>query len=191
MRRRKILREEDEQLELVGAESETGKERQSLDSVDDQIDNYLLKYESGSLRSGEDEMIMESLKHLDMRFLLEQEEGEGAPEAAPAGDKPKAAPAGSEVAKKKPKGVDREPPLDIDSFTKKVARLVMNYQNLMRIEPVIVNRAAAFLEKNYGKDYVDEMFDILDTQFGLDIDGEVDVIDIPIAAGAGVKVSAG
>ncbi len=192
MRRRKILREEDEKVELVGADSETGKERQSLDSVDDQIDNYLLKYESGSLRSGEDEMIMESLRHLNMRFLLEQEEDEGAPApAAPAGDKSADAPTGSETTKKKPKGVNKAPPLDIDSFTKKVVRLVMNYQNLMRIEPVIVNRAAAFLEKNYGKDYVDEMFDILDTQFGLDIDGEVDVIDVPIAAGAGVKVSAG
>jgi hypothetical protein len=176
--------EESKQEELYGSTSESGKESQSLDSVDDQIDRYIIKYESGSLRDNDEEMVLESLKNRSMRFLLEQEEGED--------DKSEEAlPTGSEVPKKKPAGVDEKPPLDIDSFTKKVARLTTNYQYLLRIEPVIVNRAAAFLEQNYGKDYVDQMFDILDNQYNLDLEGEADVIDVPIATGAGVKVSAG
>jgi len=99
--------EESKQEELYGSTSESGKESQSLDSVDDQIDRYIIKYESGSLRDNDEEMVLESLKNRSMRFLLEQEEGED--------DKSEETlPTGSEVPKKKPAGVDEKPPLDID-----------------------------------------------------------------------------
>jgi len=186
--RRKILLEEEMPgQDLFGLEKMSKKTKQSLDSVDDQLDSYIIRFESESIKdSSEDEIMMESLRFLNMRFLLEAEgdEPEGETEA-PASD-----PVGSEEPKEEPESVDPKPPLDIDAFTKKVARLVMNYKNLLRIEPVIVNRAAAFLEKNYGdkgKDYVERMIDILDTQFDFNLEGDEDVVDVPIAAGAGVK----
>ena len=124
---------------------------------------------------------MEMLRSRSLRLLFEAEgdETQETPDAE-----------GSETPKENPEGVSPKPPLDIDAFTKKIARLVMNYRNLLRVEPVIVNRAAAFLEKNYGdkgKDYVERMVDILDTQFDFNLEGEEEIIDVPIAAGAGVK----
>lgn len=186
--RRNILLEEDTPgQDLFGLERMSNKTKQALDSVDDQVDSYILRFESESIKdSSEDEIMMESLRTLSMKFLLEAEGDEPAEgEEAPPSD-----PEGSEVPKEEPEGVDPKPPLDIDAFTKKVARLVMNYKDLLRVEPVIVNRAAAFLEKNYGdkgKDYVERMIDILDTQFDFNLEGEEDVVDVPIAAGAGVK----
>ena len=195
--RRNLWEEADPGEDLFGIENEDEAKKESLDSVDDQIDSYILRFENESIKDSDDEMIMESLRFRTLRFLLEQEEGEDA--AAPAADaatEPDAEeqevsdPTGSEEPKEDPQGVAPKPPLDIDVFTKKVARLVMNYRDLLRIEPVIVNRAIAFLEKNYGnkgKDYVDRMVDILDSQYDFNLEGEIDVIDVPIATGAGVK----
>lgn len=189
---KKMLREDDQAgQDLFGLETMSNKTKQSLDSVDDQLDSYIIRFESESIKnSSEDEIIMESLRNLNMRFLLEAD----ADEAPEQNDQEISEPEGSEAVKDSPEAVAPKPPLDIDAFTKKVARLVMNYKDLLRVEPVIVNRAAAFLEKNYGdkgKDYVDRMIDILDTQFDFNLEGEEDVVDVPIAAGAGVKPTGG
>lgn len=190
--RTKILREEATPgQDLFGLEKMSNKTKQSLDSVDDQLDSYIIRFETESIKdSSEDEIMMESLRFLNMRFLLEAEGDE--PDAG--SEAPASEPVGSEEPKEEPESVDPKPPLDIDAFTKKVARLVMNYKNLLRIEPVIVNRAAAFLEKNYGdqgKDYVERMIDILDTQFDFNLEGDENVVDVPIAVGAGVKPTGG
>jgi len=195
--RRNLWEEAEPGEDLFGIENEDEAKKESLDSVDDQIDSYILRFENESIKDSDEEMIMESLRLRTLRFLLEQEEGEDAEAPAPeSNEEPDAedqeGPTGSEVPKEDPQGVAPKPPLDIDAFTKKVARLVMNYRDLLRIEPVIVNRAIAFLEKNYGdkgKDYVDRMVDILDSQYDFNLEGEIDVIDVPIATGAGVKSS--
>lgn len=189
--------------DLFGIESVSDEEKESLDSVDDQIDHYILKFENESIADSEDEIIMESLRTRSLRFLLEaegdeepapEEGAEGEDQAPEGGAEPPEAevsdPTGSEATKENPPGVEPKPPLDIDAFTKKVARLVMNYKDLLRVEPVVVNRAISFLEKNYGKkskDYVERMIDILDSEYDFNLEGEIDVIDIPIATGAGVK----
>jgi len=165
--------------DLYGLEKMSKKSRQALDSVDDQIDGKIIQFEADSIKnSSEDEIMLESLRNLTMSFLLE-DEGEEAPSAEP--------PADSGDQKENPEQVEKKPPLDIDAFTGKVVRLLMNYKDLLRIEPVIVNRAAAFLEKNYGKDYVEEMTNILETEFDFNLQGEESVEEVPIAAGAGVK----
>ena len=40
---------------------------------------------------------------------------------------------------------------------------------------------------HYGKDYVEEMTNILETEFDFNLQGEENVEEVPIAAGAGVK----
>jgi hypothetical protein len=196
-RQTRYLNEEAEPGEdLYGLEKMSNKTRQALDSVDDQVDSFLIKYESESIKnSSEDEIIMEALRSMSLRFLLEAEGDDPAePSDDAGGEGPPSPPVGSETPKEEPESVDPKPPLDIDAFTKKLARLIMNYRSLLRVEPVIVNRASAFLEKNYGKegkDYVDRMIDILDTQFDFNLEGEEDVIDVPIAAGAAGKSAGG
>jgi hypothetical protein len=150
------------------------------DSVDDIIDSLIIRYENESVKeeSDEAEQMMEALRFRTLRFLLEAEE-----DAPPATE-----PAGSEDTKEKVPDVDPEkPPLDIDLFTKKIARLVLNSRNMIPMEEVIISRAQSFLSKNYGQNYAEEMQDILDQQYDFDLTGEEDVIDVPIAVGAAGK----
>lgn len=161
------------------------------DSVDDQIDALIIRYEQDSIESGEqaeEERMLESLHNMSMRFLLEED-----PPADPAAEPPAEEPAGSETPKADPEPPEaKKPPLDIDLFTKKVARLVMNANSLLNIEEVIISRAMEFLKKNYGKNYVEQMQDILDNQFDFDLTGDRnDIIDVPIAAGAATKSAGG
>ena len=152
------------------------------DSVDDIIDSLIIRYESESVKDDEDEteQMFESLRHRSLRFLFEQEE------TPPEGDAPP--PEGSETPKTEPpEAKEQKPPLDIDLFTKKVARLVLNSRNMLPIEEVIISRAQSFLNKNYGKNYTEQMQDILDQQYDFDLSGEEDVIDVPIAPGAAGK----
>lgn len=153
------------------------------DSVDDQIDALIIRYEKDSIDAGEEETeeerMFESLKTLSLGFLLEE-------------DEPAEPPTGSETPKKNPEPPEeKKPPLDIDLFSKKIARLVMNAQELLQVEEVIISRASEFLKKNYDQSYVDQMQDILDQQYDFDLDGDEDIIDVPIAAGAGVKTAGG
>jgi hypothetical protein len=158
------------------------------DSVDDQIDALIIRYEQDSIESGEEseeERMFESLRNMSMQFLLEEdppaESGTAAEE-----------PVGSEVPKTEPEPPEaKKPPLDIDLFTKKIARLVMNSSNLLNVEEVVIARAMSFLKKNYGKNYAEQMQDILDNQFDFDLTGDEDVIDVPIAAGAATKSAGG
>ena len=159
-------------------------EASSIDSVDNQIDSLIIRYESESIKSEEEkteeEKMLESLSQLTLGFLLEQDE-------EPSAESPAAS-----TATKSPSGPDEEKsPIDIDLFTQKIARLVMNAHSLLRIEEAIVARAMSFLEKNHGKDYVDRMQDILDNQYDFDLSGEEDVVDVPIAAGAAGKSAGG
>jgi len=161
------------------------------DSVDDQIDALIIRYEQDSIESGEaseEERMFESLHNMSMQFLLEEDPPAETPEV----DAPAEKPTGSEVPKPNPAPPEeKNPPLDIDLFTKKIARLVMNASNLLDVEEVIVARAISFLKKNYGQSYVDQMQDILDNQYDFDLTGDKDIIDVPIAAGAATKSSGG
>lgn len=159
------------------------------DSVDDQIDALIIRYEKESEQSEEEqeaEKILESLRNLSLSSLFEQDETEAGAEP------PAEAPVGSETPKPSPEPPEeKKPAIDIDVFTKKIARLVMNAHTLLQVEEVVISRATEFLKKNYGQNYVDQMQDILDNQYDFDLSGEDDIIDVPIAAGAATKSAGG
>lgn len=184
----------------------TGKARKSADSVDDQIDSLLLMYEQKAIR--EKDELMENLRNLSLKMLFEQDE-EGFEEDEPAEDAPDDAaaeeeevvePEGSEkMTATEPATSEQIPDIDIDKFTIKVARLVMNYKNLLRVEDVIINRAKNFLDDNYGDKFVSKYLEILNEQFGLEPqefpnvdypDPDVYAADnLPSAAGAGTAAA--
>ena len=154
------------------------------DSVDDVIDSLIIRYESESTKEEEDdsEKMFESLRSMSLSFLLEADNASAEPE----GNAPP--PEGSESPKENPpEAAEEKPPLDIDLFTKKIARLVLNSRNMIPLEEVIISRAQSFLNKNYGKNYTEKMQDILDQQYDFDLTGDEDVIDVPIAPGAAGK----
>jgi hypothetical protein len=150
------------------------KARKSHDSVDDQIDSLILLYEKRSIREVDD--LFESLKHSNLKYLIEQEEeAEDAPEDAPADEAETAdetetgsdEPVGSEKLNTQIAKEQAVPDLDIDQFTIKVARLIMNHRNLLQIENAIINRTKNFLDENYGDKFVLKYLDILEEQFGI------------------------
>ena len=157
------------------------KARPSTDSVDDQIDSLLLRYENSSIREESGPTTLgESLGKLNLNFLLEQddefeeedefgdEEAAGGDEGGEEGDDELADPGGSEdMTVTEPAGDQKMPPLDVDAFTNRVVRLLMNHKNLLNIEEAIVNRAKNFLDENYGDQFVNKYLDILEQEHGI------------------------
>jgi len=169
----------------VTANSNT-KARKADDSVDDQIDSLILMYEKRTIRN-EDDKIMESLNKTSLQFLFEQEdEPADADESGDEAPEEETSPTGSEAITAKAAVADAVPDLDIDKFTIKVARLIMNHRQLLDVETAIINRTKNFLDENYGDKFVVRYLDILDEQFGISAK-EFDIKyaeDVPLAVGA-------
>jgi hypothetical protein len=169
-----ILKEVDQVEAPVSTARSTSKTRLSSDSVDDQIDSYLIDFETSSLVSP-DEVVMESLNKLNLSALL-SEQDEAAGEDPGMGPDPGVEdPVGSEdVDVVAPLEPAKRPAMNIDSFTKKVAQLALPYlpgrdRGRLDISTTIINRAINFLNENYDQNYVDEFKDILDTNFDFNI----------------------
>ena len=161
------------------------KARKADDSVDDQIDSLILMYESRTIRDEEDRL-NESLKSSSLKYLFEQEEEAGEEAGEETAEDPPSDPVGSEEVTAKPATKDAVPDLDIDKFTIKVARLLMNHKQLLDVENAIINRTKNFLDENYGDAFVVRYLDILNEQFGISPQ-EFETSyneDVPLAVGA-------
>jgi hypothetical protein len=152
------------------------KSRPGKDSVDDQIDALILRYESASIRK--EPSLNESLKSLNLRFLLEQEEELPADDEAPPVDEPAGEEADAEDAPE-PEGSEKMtvsepadnqevPDIDIDKFGTRIVRLISSYQNLLNVEEAILNRAKTFLDENYGDAFVQAFVDSLIQNHGIE-----------------------
>ena len=148
------------------------KARKALDSVDDQIDALILRYEASSIREEEEERAIASLNERSLEYLVEQEEELEEP-AAETGeedvDEPEdKEPTGSEqMDVDKPAAEQAIPNLDMDAFAARTVRLIKNYKSLLRMEEAIGNRIKHFLDENYGDKYVQRYLEILENQYGL------------------------
>ena len=181
MNRRNI--KEDVNDKVVGSTISTAN-KESISSVDSQIDAMLIKYEAAAI--GKVDM-MESLKKRNLMFLLEAEEPaaeEPAAESAPEAEEPDAT---AEPAAPAPVAPAKKMSINIDLFASSVARLVTNAHNLLQVEPAVINRARNFIDKNYGQEYVAKFDDIFETQYQFNLDGESEIIDVPISVGAAGK----
>ena len=147
------------------------KDKPANDSVDDQIDALILRYETSSIKS--EPSLNESLKSLNLRFLLEQEDDMAPPDDEAEDDavedeveeedaEEAAEPSGSEnISVTEPADKQEVPDLDIDRFANRVVRLINNYQSLLNVEEAILNRAKTFLDENYGDAFVQSFSDTL------------------------------
>ena len=78
--------------------------------------------------------------------------------------------------------------IDLDHFSAEVARLVKNYENLLDMESIIVNKASSFIATKYGEDVERELLDKLESQHDIELTDvkeppESD-LEIPLAVGA-------
>lgn len=175
-------------------------------SLDMKVDNYFMTYEKQSLPTSQTYAVPGTDLGMQMeqgfsklfRGLLEADED---PTAPPAGDDPTAAPPGMDAGAPPPAGgpVPGTPPavenprFDASNFAQSVARLVMNFDSLVDPKTIILNRARAYIEKNYDAGIAKQMMDILASQFQMvpreDTEGSGPVA--PPAAGAWSGVAGG
>ena len=148
--------------------------RLPADSVDDQIDALLIKFESESIKT---ESVTRSLSAL--LFEAPEDDDEEGPSAV-----------GSEERDQELSAEPIKPPVEIDQFTKKVVRLLENYESLLDIKTVIINRARNYLIENYDEAAADALEDTLDTDYGISLNPPDNDPARPIAVGAAAKVGA-
>lgn len=182
---RKLISEaEEEPQDVSSLENATNVARLSNNSVDDQIDSMFIKFESESLVDPVTDALSEALKKFNLSALLvEQDEKEDENDEPVEDDD---ADAEEDTASDEDSGIDESlPPLDVDSFTKRVARLAISYDVLLDVKTAVVNRAIDFLLENYSQGQVDEFKEILDEQFDFNLSGPPETPEAPIAVGAG------
>ena len=172
------------------------KARKSLDSIDDQVDALILRYESASIKEDDDDIA--SLKESSLRYLFEQDDDAVAEEEADeeltgdddgtTSDDPPPEPSGSEeMDVDEPAESQEIPNLDLDAFAARTVRLIKNYKSLLRMEEAIGNRVKHFLDENYGDKFVQRYLEILESQYGLvfsEFEEEDPVDDDNFAVGA-------
>tara|TARA_B100000214_G_scaffold373532_1_gene354059 strand:+ start:211 stop:801 length:591 start_codon:yes stop_codon:yes gene_type:complete len=163
---RKIILEEIE--EIIGGDNNSV--APVRDSVDDQIDSFILKYENDSVLVPEDEgivSIQESFNRLSISSLLSEQDEEDADEQdEEIVDEDPEAEAEEEAT---PEIEEPKMDIDIDSFTERIARLTLNSDVLLDVKAVILERTFRFLRDNYGQDYVDKSKQILEQEFNFDL----------------------
>ena len=84
--------------------------------------------------------------------------------------------------------------IDLKHFAGNIARLVKNYSTLLDIENIILNKSYAYIQNNYGEDTVKALKDVLEQDYGIEIERneiEKDEPEIPIAVGASGQGSGG
>ena len=85
--------------------------------------------------------------------------------------------------------------IDLQQFANDLARLVKNYDSLLDIKSIILNKAYGYIQNNYGDDTVKALKDVLEQELGIEVErGAADKDqepEIPIAVGASGGSSSG
>lgn len=155
-------------------------------SLDMKVDNYFMKYEKESLPTQQ----TYAVPGTDTGFSMEEgflkiwqqlitEAADDAPDTSMPGTE-----GDSPVAPAQPPAPKvSNPRFNVSNFTQSVARLVLNYDGLLDPKTTIMNRARAYLEKNYDAGVAKQMMEILDREFGMVPRQQPDA---PFAGGAGL-----
>lgn len=137
-------------------------EQEPGDSIDSQIDKFLIDYETEAKRSKNEGLDFRML----VRRLLREEDDDAADDAADddAGDDAEK----DEEPKKSP--LDE---LNMESYVASVMRLVDNYDNLLEVRNTILRRAKNYLVKNYEPEALNSFDDNLRETYGMEV-GEME-----------------
>ena len=78
--------------------------------------------------------------------------------------------------------------IDLDQFAGEVARLVKNYENLLDMEKMLVDKAKSFITNRYGEEEAKDLEDKLVTQHDIDVADNASLpssdLETPLAIGA-------
>lgn len=168
--------------------------RLSDNSVDDQIDSLLIGFEKDSSTNKELETEYESInfKHLKLKNLFEAPDEKGgnvtAKDLGLNDETDNAVKTSKDIEQERPSKPDI-PPIDVSKFANKVARLIINRDNLLDVKTVIFNRGKNFLKKNYGDEVANKYEEILMQEHGIEQEKEYHQKIAPnYAVGAGPSI---
>ena len=184
--RKLIVDQLNEDYETMADDGETSL---AYGSVDDQIDALIVKYERDSIPRSNDDSLSESLLDLSLLSLLVEQEAD-TPNTEPAKEPEEESeeisdPTGDEdIGDVEPASKSLKPPIDLDSFSRRIARLSLNFETLLDVKGAIVRRALKFLEENYDSNHADKLIDILNTKFDFEIGEKEETPVAPYAVGA-------
>lgn len=180
-----IKEAEEESQEVSSLEDSKNATRLSKDSVDDQIDSMIIKFESEAMSDPDLDALKESLSTFKMGSILLEQDAEADAAADADADADNEESPEEETPELEPPPESNVPPIDMDSFTKRVARLAMSHEVLLDVKTVVINRAIEFLSENYTQEQIEEFKEILDEQFDFNLEGTPEIPEAPIAVGAG------
>lgn len=169
---RKIIFEETQKILL---EAEKKEKEDGEDSLDAQVDKYLIDYESES-KSSKNEG--KDFRMFLRRFLTEAE--------------------GDEEEKDEEKKDEEKltaDDIDIDNFLESVVRLIDNYDSLLEVRSTILRRSINFLLDKYEPDVIQAFKDSLLDRYGMEVgksklETEDDQYERPTADRAGPGLGA-
>lgn len=172
-----LLREEDETDSFKPEEKIAG---QKQDSLDAQVDRFLMSYEKEAKGAKTEGF---NFRSMTRRFLNEAEGDEEEGDEKGEDDEAEAEPQVDEPTKL---SLDD---IDLNSFASSVARLIDNYDSLLEVRDTIVRRASRFLGKNYDSQVVSNFESVLRDEFDIeqgvsDVDKKYE-IEVPNADRAG------
>lgn len=167
-------------------------------SLDMKVDSYIMRYEKDSMPTQATYAVPGTDSGINFEFkktflaLLEAEED---PFAAGAGDMPvdmgadpaAAAPAGDAAPPASPSLDIPNPRFNVGNFAQSIARLLLNYENLLDPRTTILNRVQVYIEKNYDAGVAKEVMQILESEFRLvpkDTSSQGETFPNPLAAGS-------
>jgi len=207
----KLLYEADVPLEdyVIGAsDAEITVKKPSSDSVDYQIDQFLIGYERDAIAAADEGDMFESLETSSLEYLFEQDEdpfaeddedpfaddtggdeaeGEEGEEAGESEEVPdEEVPDDAANIKANEPAALPTPKMNMSVFVSNVNRLLANYDSLLDTRTVVVNRAKNYLEQNYGELHVSKFEEIINQDGRLNItqDQRVELEDEPFQVGA-------
>ncbi len=79
------------------------------------------------------------------------------------------------------------PNINIDNFAKNVARLINDFNSLIDVKRIALNRSKMYIEKNYNAEIAKQMMDILSTNYDINpetLGSKYDDVESPVAVGA-------
>ncbi len=149
-------------------------------SLDRKVDKYFIQYEREAVPESQ-----EYDKYLK-EILSEADDAAGPPDMPPdmgdpgaGGGEPPAEAAPAPEATPLPR-------INLQTFARSLARLINNYEALLSPKSVILNRARAYIEKNYNPNTAKELMTLLDISYNLTPEPKErqDEHPVPLATGA-------
>jgi len=159
-------------------------------SVDQAIDRYIIRYEKESIPtiSTYENQMADTIAEDKLKKLLEKilnEAPEEAPEAEKTEVQPTEAPSNEDSGEQP---IISTPQINLQDFTRSIARLVNNYDALLNIKEIILNRVKEYIKINYDVRTAQELTELLTNNYNLstldDINDKTDSLPTPYAQGA-------